>query len=333
MKKIKRVLGGIIIIILLGVWAFNSPFLATMVIRMLFHGGDAVKPEDYQEIVEKVQIDRNISYHSKYKQGFFDLVYPKNQNSALPVIVWVHGGGFVGGDKSDIEEYAVQLASNGYVVVNINYALAPEAKYPTPINQLEELYQFLMENAEVYQLDMSRVFFAGDSAGAHIVTQFVLVQTNEDYAKLVDRNAIMDTNTIQGMLLFCGPYDMEKFVEIGNNNAIIKFLLYRVLWGYTGIREVSDNYLLKELSLIDYVNEGFPDTFITDGNTFTFMQQGIDFAHKLESLGVYVKAVFYETDEKLIHEYQFKMDNEFSYHTFSELLLFLMEANTHDEQK
>ena len=54
-------------------------------------------------------------------------------------------GGFVGGDKSDITGYAVELAARGYTVININYALAPKRKYPTPVLQLGEAYEYIKQ--------------------------------------------------------------------------------------------------------------------------------------------------------------------------------------------
>ena len=54
-------------------------------------------------------------------------------------------GGFVGGDKSDITGYAVELVARGYTVININYALAPKRKYPTPVLQLGEAYEYIKQ--------------------------------------------------------------------------------------------------------------------------------------------------------------------------------------------
>nr|WP_238942741.1 alpha/beta hydrolase [Planococcus beigongshangi] len=156
-----------------------------------FEGGVAVKPKNYGEIEAQVQIERDLSYGSAYKKGTLDIIAPKNFIGRLPVIFWVHGGAFLGGDKSDITEYAVQVASKGYIVVNMNYQLAPGAKYPTPLHQMNEAYRFIEKQAEVYSMDMDRLYFAGDSAGAQIVSQFVNVQVEKDYAQLVGIEGIV----------------------------------------------------------------------------------------------------------------------------------------------
>ena len=332
MKIVKRILIGLfILLMLLGVWVIISPYPVNMVIRMLFHGGVAVAPENYDEIVEQVDIKRNVSYDSQYKKGKMDIISPKNQIEDLPVIIWVHGGGFVGGDKSDIEEYAVQIAHEGYVVVNINYALAPEAKYPTPVLQLGEVYQFLLNNQKEYQIDMTNLFLAGDSAGAHIVGQFSMIQTENSYAELVGIDPVMNPEDINAVLLFCGPFDLMRFMEITENNAILKFFVHRILWGYAGIEDAKDQRELKEISLIDYVSGNFPPSFITDGNTYTFTEQGKNFSEKLQQLGVEVVTVFYDTEDTLLHEYQFMMDNEYSYMTYKKVLQFLQQYSNDSE--
>ena len=332
MKIVKRILIGLFILLMLLVaWVIISPYPVNMVIRMLFHGGVAITPENYDEIVEQVDIKRNISYDSQYKKGKMDIISPKNQGENLPVIIWVHGGGFVGGDKSDIEEYAVQIAHKGYVVLNINYALAPESKYPTPVLQLGEVYQFLLKNQKEYQIDMTNLFLAGDSAGAHIVGQFSIIQTDNSYAEFVGIDPVMNPEDINAVLLFCGPFDLMRFMEVTENNAILKFFLHRILWGYAGIKDAKDQRELMEISLVDYVSENFPPSFITDGNTYTFTQQGKDFSEKLQQLGVEVVPVFYDTEETLLHEYQFMMDNEYSFNTYKMMLQFLQQYSNDSE--
>lgn len=164
------------IIFMIGVLFVVSPKPTAMLIHKLFEGGLVVEPANYDEIENMTKNYENLSYESTYKKGYLDIITPKEFTGELPVIFWVHGGAFLGGDKADITEYAVQIASKGYIVVNMNYELAPGAKYPTPLHQLNEAYTFIAQEAESYGIDMDRVYFAGDSAGAQIVSQYVNVQ-------------------------------------------------------------------------------------------------------------------------------------------------------------
>lgn len=67
----------------------------------------------------------------------------------------------------------------------MNYALAPEEQYPVPIYQITEMYKHLLVRQDEYELDLNQLFLAGDSAGAHMISQFALIQTNEIYAEKV----------------------------------------------------------------------------------------------------------------------------------------------------
>ncbi|APH17125.1 alpha/beta hydrolase fold family protein [Clostridium sporogenes] len=103
------------------------------------------------------------------------------EESKCPTIIRGHGGAFVGGDKEQVDIFATTLASNGYVVLLMNYELAPEAKYPISIMQLEEFYSHIASIKTKYSIDKNQLFFAGDSAGAQIVSQFLAIQTNKEF--------------------------------------------------------------------------------------------------------------------------------------------------------
>lgn len=308
-----------------------SPKPTAMLAYRWFEGGVAVKPKNYGEIEAQVQIERDLSYGSAYKKGTLDIIAPKNFIGRLPVIFWVHGGAFLGGDKSDITEYAVQVASKGYIVANMNYQLAPGAKYPAPLHQMNEAYQFIEKRAEVYSMDMDRLYFAGDSAGAQIVSQFVNVQVEKDYAQLVGIEGIVPPARILGALLFCGPYDVSKFGG-SSDSFLINFLFDRVGWAYIGERKWGNTEKVRQASMNDHVSADFPPAFITDGNTGSFEEQGMELAAKLKRSGVEVVDVFYSKDEaELGHEYQFIMNTPQAHRTYDKLIEFLSATDSSNE--
>ena len=300
-----------------------SPKPASLVIRKFFEGGMEIAPENFFEIAERVIVEKNLTYESEYKENQYDIYSPKYYEGDLPVILWAHGGAFVGGDKSDLQAYATQIADKGFHVISMNYALAPESQYPAPIFQIGELYQHLLVRQEEYGLDLDQLFLAGDSAGAHMMSQFALIQTDSLYAKKVKIDQSINPETISGILLFSGPYDLRAFAEKKVDNKFLDFFFSRVAWAYLGQRDwsIDDQYSL--LSIVDHVSSKFPPTFITDGTTDSFTQQGENLAKRLRLKGVPVADVFYNEDEKLMHEYQFQMDTEASRQTFKKLIEFL----------
>ncbi|XAS67480.1 alpha/beta hydrolase [Micrococcaceae bacterium Sec5.7] len=100
----------------------------------------------------------------------------------LPVVVWIHGGAWISGTKSDVAPYLRLIAAHGYAAVGLNYSIAPECQYPTAVRQLNEALRYLVANAGDFNLDKDRIILAGDSAGAQLASQLAVMTTNPAYA-------------------------------------------------------------------------------------------------------------------------------------------------------
>lgn len=324
----KLLIIGASIIATLSAYSFFSPKPATMVIKQLFKEGVAVPPADYDKIQAKTSSFNHLNYSSAYEDGQLDIVVPKTQTKPLPTILWVHGGAYVGGDKKDITEYAVQLAAKGYAVVSMNYALAPHATYPTPLKQIDEVYSYLKKNAPHYNLNLEQLFIAGDSAGAQIAGQYINIQVDSDYAEKVGLQATIPAHTLRGALLFCGPYDLAALDSM-SSNPLISFFMQRAGWAYIGEKDWKNASSTKLASLTDTLSKNYVPSFITDGNTGSFEAHGIKLAQLLTNYDIPVTSVFYPTAEaSLGHEYQFMMDLPQAQETFNKLEKFL-NTQTH----
>ena len=85
----------------------------------------------------------------------------QNSKGPVPVLFWVHGGGFVGGDKSGVKEFATKLVSDANIaVVAMNYELAPDSEYPNQVLQVNELVKDLLAEGDDKLLDMEQLFLA-----------------------------------------------------------------------------------------------------------------------------------------------------------------------------
>ena len=247
-------------------------------------------------------------------------IFYKDSDVRAPTIFWLHGGGFVAGDKAGSEEFATYLTeATGYTVISANYEKAPSAKYPSQIIQTEQLYEFFSQNSSKYpMLDMSKIMFGGDSAGAQIAAQFVLAQTNTDYAKEVGVNQVSDKGHIKGSILFCGPLNLKDTVGTKTDNKYLKFFVNTVAWSLTGERNWQSSPAIEQASLVDRLTKDYPPTYITDANSYSFEDQGIAFANKLNSLGVETKSLFFKNSTKQInHEYQFNFTTDEAKESFS----------------
>lgn len=129
----------------------------------------------------------DISY-GPYPENVLDVYRRKDQAAVveaggkLPVIVSVHGGGWVYGDKELYQFYCMDLATRGFVVVNFTYRLSPESKYPAQMEDINQVIHWMAENADEYGMDMDRVFMVGDSAGAHMLGIYTCICTDPAYA-------------------------------------------------------------------------------------------------------------------------------------------------------
>lgn len=86
-----------------------------------------------------------------------------------PIVLVVHGGGWTGGERSDMDKFAKRLVEAGYAVFNIDYRLAPEHRFPAQLEDLRLASSWLAHNSTRLHLDMQRMAALGYSAGAHLV--------------------------------------------------------------------------------------------------------------------------------------------------------------------
>jgi acetyl esterase/lipase len=90
--------------------------------------------------------------------------------------IFVHGGAWIAGDKSDVAPIANFLANQGFVVINTNYRLLPVFSYPAPLEDFQLLLQWVKNNAAEYRIDATRIGMSGHSAGGHLTALYALTQ-------------------------------------------------------------------------------------------------------------------------------------------------------------
>ncbi|MFV0414592.1 MAG: alpha/beta hydrolase, partial [Oscillospiraceae bacterium] len=246
----------------------------------------------------------------------------------LPTLFWVHGGAFLAGDKGGLKPFALQLVPEGYTVISLNYALAPETHYPAAVVQVGEAYEYVRSHpAEFPTVDIDNLAFGGDSAGAQIASQFVALQTNPALAKEMQTQAVVPAGAIKATLLYCGPYQMDSFKNA--DSALARFFVQQVGWAYFGEKGWMEAEGANQVSTYHYVTAAYPPSFITDGNWGSFEGQGKALVQKLEGLGVPVDSLFYPAEAGQVpHEYQFNYENyaDKAEECFAKTLAFL---NTH----
>ncbi|MEI9952090.1 MAG: alpha/beta hydrolase [Pseudomonadota bacterium] len=163
MSKVRKVvvlLTSLVVSAGVGVYAaFQlSPWPMVWLVRHAFDQGAQDAAASISGLVPQgISAQRRLSYAPDDGDAWFDVFAPSAQ-SALPAIVWVHGGGFIAGTRSDLSGYLQVLAARGYVTVAIDYSTAPEARFPTPVRQTNLALSYLVANAQRFKLDPERIF-------------------------------------------------------------------------------------------------------------------------------------------------------------------------------
>ena len=138
-------------------------------LRASFKISDTIRDRGLQAPKDIVRFD-NLPYGTDQRWQTLDVYRPKNAGgTALPVIVSVHGGGWVYGDKNLYQYYCMSLAQHGFAVVNFSYRLAPRHKFPAALQDTDAVFHWVMAHAVDYHFDTRHVFAVGDSAGANIL--------------------------------------------------------------------------------------------------------------------------------------------------------------------
>lgn len=222
---------------------------------------DEVRFNDLIEIWNK-GVERNIIFFadsgdaadvdsaSYTSNSYMDICVPisymTDENRKYPVIVSVHGGGWFYGDKELYSHYCCLLAEHGYVVVNFNYRLSPQNKYPAAIEDVAYMVRYIHENSQILGIDMDNFYMVGDSAGAQLTANYCIIASNSDYREKLD---FFTYDLLpKKVCLNCGAYNMAE----RNDNVSAWYLKNAV---------TEEQYKLFKDQL-DYVNADFPEAYL-----------------------------------------------------------------------
>lgn len=217
--------------------------------------------------------------------NLLDLYLPQESMDPLPVLVSVHGGGYFYGSKETYQPYCLDLARRGFAVVNFNYRLAPEFRFPAPLEDLNQVLHWLQEHSSCFGLDLKHLFLVGDSAGAQIVSQYAAAWSNPGYAALLGLE-IPDL-PLTGIGLNCGIYHIDQRAKDGS--------LAPLAADYLGPRfDLKD----PRLDVLGHLTGAYPPTYLFSACHDFLAPQCQPMAARLEELGVLVQWKLYGSTEQ-----------------------------------
>ena len=194
----------------------------------------------------------DIPYGDHPVWNLLDVYCPKGTTTPLPTIISIHGGGWVYGDKQLYSHYCMRLAQRGFTVVNFSYRLAPDDKYPAPLEDTCKVFAWVQQNAAQYHIDLNNLFLVGDSAGGQICYQMAAMVSNPQYAALFDFKPPQGF-TIKGCGLNCGCYFIPA------SRFLTPKRMGGMLQGYLPEDHIP---ILPQLKVGKYITKDFPPSFI-----------------------------------------------------------------------
>jgi acetyl esterase len=144
-----------------------------------------------------------------------DVAVPKG-NGPHPVVVYLHGGGWIGGSSKTHRKLGMQFAEAGYLTINVDYRLAPEHPFPAGLEDCLFAVKWTGENAKRWNGDVSRLAVGGDSAGGNLTAATLTTLAAEKYAGPAKPKAA---------LLIYGVYDFPatmKREKAGSIDGMVK---------------------------------------------------------------------------------------------------------------
>ncbi len=238
---------------------------------------NAIKDIRYGELGD----DQNWQLLDLYLPGGYDT------EGSNPVIVSVHGGGWVEGDKDEYSFYCMNIASKGYAVINFSYRLAPEYPFPAALEDLGNVLKWIWDTREKYGFDTGSIFGIGDSAGGHILALYTALLTEGEDGK--EYPYVFSKIRFRALGLNCASIFLGEYSALKTPS---RHSLEDLVGG-----ELTESKFLK-LKPEPHITENFPPTFLVSSSRDFLKEQPDLVKSLLDKKGVPCRYRIYGSDEK-----------------------------------
>lgn len=154
--------------------------------------------------------------------------------TAKPVVVFIHGGAWINGDKSFLNSrmpLVNTLLQSGYLVASINYRLASESPWPAQINDTKSAVRFLRANASKYGIDPDRIAVFGESAGAHLAQLMGVTKGSTVFVDAQDGNGSDVSSDVQAVISDFGISDVDAWGKLSGDDTVSAAYAKNLLFG------------------------------------------------------------------------------------------------------
>lgn len=220
------------------------------------------------------------------KRHLLDVYYPEGTEERLPVIIDIHGGGWMYGYKEINKYYNMFLASRGFTVISINYGLAPDYSYKMQLMDCFTAFHWFDKNADAYPCDKNNVFLTGDSAGGHLAALCCEIFGREDLPEIFNVN--LPDFEIRAAAFTCGAFSMPYLLS--NIQLPLARSYARYILG-ADMRDPKANRFADACALLDAAK--MPPLFLSSSAQDFIGFETKKFCKKLQELHIPYKLMFW----------------------------------------
>jgi acetyl esterase/lipase len=209
---------------------------------------------------EGTTLHGNIPYNEDtLKKHLLDIYLPPNASGKVPLVIWVHGGGWLSNDKyADLgymKQTVAAIINQGYALASIDYRFSTQAVFPAQMLDCNRAISFLYENADKYGFDKDRFALMGFSAGGHLASMVGLSKNNAVDAFFMPGSS--KKFSFKAVVDFYGPADLTLFPGANDAKSPEGLLI--------GAAPLDRPDLAKIASPVSYVDEKDPPFLIIHG--------------------------------------------------------------------
>lgn len=243
---------------------------------------NTLQHESHKDI--DVSIEDKMIYAENQGSIALRIIRPQNNNDELPAIVYLHGGGWVLGNK-DTHDMLIRKLSicTNTTVIFVEYSPSPEAKFPAAINQTFAVLEYLQNHSYEFNINKDKIIIAGDSAGANIAAAVAMK------AKYCDKVTIL----MQVLLYPVTSADMDtkSYDEFKDGPWLTKKAM-KYFWDeYLQNKDMKNDIYASILKAPLDLLKGLPTTLVITAENDVLRDEGEMFARKLMQAGVDVFSV------------------------------------------
>lgn len=230
-----------------------------------------------------ITLRKNIHYITRSGHRLLlDIYLPQQQRKLLPLVIFIHGGGWDSGSK----EYCPvePLVENGFAAACINYRLSSMQKFPAQLMDAKAAVRWLRKNGKKYCIDTSRIGVWGISAGGHLAA---LLGTSDGVKALREGGALQVSSRVQAVVDWFGPTDFSKV-------DLTQYRRYGLaVTGLIGRENLQHSARIQQANPISYVSGDDPPFLIVHGDQDTVvpLQQSQILHRALKDKGVNARLV------------------------------------------